>query len=84
VDRTAVVSDYALSGAGALRLVQRLRREVDAEVLEPYLPALLSAEPATIRAFLRHVEECFGSARGYFSEIDMDSALGYLAAALLD
>jgi protein-tyrosine phosphatase len=84
VDQAAVVSDYALSGAGALRLVQRLRRELDPEILEPYLPALLSAEPATIRGFLSLVDERFGSARGYFSEIDMDRALDDVTAALLD
>jgi hypothetical protein len=53
------------------------------EELEPYLPALLAAEPATMRGFLGRVDDEFGSVPRYLASIDMESAVGYLRAALL-
>ena len=50
-----VVADYALSGMGAVRLALRLR-ELGADNpsdLDRFLPALLSAEPDTMRRFPR-------------------------------
>ena len=83
VSPTDVVRDFARSAAGRLHLVQRLRQEMAPEELEPYLPALLAAEPATMRGFLGRVDDEFGSVPRYLASIDMESAVGYLRAALL-
>ena len=81
-----IVSDYALSGMGAARLALRLREHFAARPsdIEPYLPALLSAQPESMRAFLELLRTKFGSAEGYVEDIGLGSAIGYLRTALLD
>jgi protein-tyrosine phosphatase len=86
VDDADVVADYALSGMGAARLVLRLR-ELCADnsgELDRFLPALLSAEPDTMRCFLAQVRGEFGSVEGYVVHLGLTSAIGYLRAALLE
>jgi protein-tyrosine phosphatase len=81
-----VVADYALSGMGAARLALRLR-ELCADNLsdlDRFLPALLSAEPDTMRCFLARLRHEFGSIEGYVAHLGMTSAIGYLRDALLD
>jgi protein tyrosine/serine phosphatase len=81
-----VVADYALSGMGAARLALRLR-ELCADNLtdlERFLPALLSAEPDTMRAFLAGVRAEFGSVAGYVASLGMSSAIDFVRVALLE
>jgi hypothetical protein len=81
-----VVADYALSGMGAARLALRLRALCADSVadLERFLPALLSAEPGTMRAFLAGVRAEFGSVEAYVASLGMTSAIGFLRVALLE
>lgn len=86
VDDDDVVAEYALSGMGAARLALRLR-ELCADNLgdlDRFLPALLSAEPETMRCFLARVRLQFGSVEGYVAHLGMTSAIGYLRDALLE
>lgn len=86
VDDADVVADYALSGMGAARLALRLR-ELCADnlgELDRFLPALLSAEPDTMRCFLAQLRREFGSVQGYVAHLGMTSVTGYLRAALLE
>jgi hypothetical protein len=70
---------------GAARLALRLR-ELCADnlaELDRFLPALLSAEPDTMRCFLALVRREFGSVEGYLASLGLTSAAAYLRAALL-
>ena len=81
-----IVADYALSGMGAARLALRLR-ELCADNLgdlERFLPALLSAEPDSMRCFLARLRGEFGSVEGYVAHLGMTSAIDYLRDAVLD
>jgi len=80
-----IVADYVLSGFGAARLVIALhQRFLDRpEIVSRYVPALLSTHPANIGCFLDGLRAKFGSVEGYVSEIGMETAIGYLHAALL-
>ncbi len=81
-----IVADYALSGMGAARMALRLREQFAEQPtdLEPFLPALLSAHPETMRAFLELMRTKFGTVEGYIEEIGLGSAVGYLRDALLE
>jgi protein-tyrosine phosphatase len=81
-----IAAEYARSRAGAFKVVDRLRREVDAELqraLDPYLPAMLSADPVTMVRFLGLIDDEFGSMTGYLRHLDIVSAIPFLGAALL-
>ena len=52
--------------------------------LDRFLPALLSAEPDTMRRFLALLRREFGSVEGYIAHLGLTSAVGYLRAALLE
>jgi protein tyrosine/serine phosphatase len=85
VDDDDIVADYALSGMGAARLALKLR-ELCADNLadlERFLPALLSAEPDTMRCFLQMLRGKFGSVEGYVEYLGLTSAIDYLRAALI-
>jgi protein-tyrosine phosphatase len=86
VDDDDVVADYALSGMGAARLALRLRELCAANPadLERFLPALLSADPDTMRCFLALLREEFGSASGYVAHLGLGSAIGFLSAAMVE
>jgi protein-tyrosine phosphatase len=85
VEDADVVADYALSGMGAARLALRLRDlcAANPSELDRFLPALLSAEPATMHCFLAKVREKFGSVQGYLDDIGMGSAPKYLRRTLV-
>jgi protein-tyrosine phosphatase len=80
-----VIEEHARSAVGAARLVERLRGQMgaDRDDLDPYLPALLAAEPETMRRFLRRVHDEFGSTRQYLGGLGVGSAVDHLRAALL-
>ena len=80
-----IIDEYALSRVGALRIVGRLSEQMGADVddLEPYLPALLHADPETMRRFLRRVHDDFDGVTGYLRELGVLSCVGHLRAALL-
>lgn len=80
-----IIDDYALSRLGALRNVARLREQMgdDVDDLEPYLPALLHAEPETMRRFLRRLHDEFDGVTGYLRELGILSSVEHLRAALL-
>ncbi len=86
VSEDDIVADYALSGIGAARLALRLRDELTERPTEFHalLPALLSAEPDTMRRFLGLIRDTFGSVEGYVEHLDLASATGYLRDALLE
>jgi protein-tyrosine phosphatase len=81
-----IVADYALSGIGAARLALRLRDHFGDRYseLEPLLPALLSADPATMRLFLAAVRTEYGSVEGYVDHIGVSTAIPYLRDVLLE
>jgi protein-tyrosine phosphatase len=86
VDDDDVVADYALSGIGAARLALKLRELCADNVteLERFLPALLSAEPETMRCFLARLRAEFGSVHGYLAHLGHEQAPESLRAALLE
>ena len=85
VDDDDVVADYALSGMGAARLALRLRElcRDDMTALERFLPALLSADPETMRCFLFKVRDKFGSVPEYLDQLGVASSVDYVRAALV-
>jgi protein tyrosine/serine phosphatase len=85
VPTRTVVEEYALSRHGAARLVERLqaRMGTDRHDLEPYLPAMLAADPRTMIAFLHRVVDEFGSVHGYLRHLGVASTVDHLRAALL-
>ena len=86
VEDDDIVADYALSGMGTARLALRLR-ELCADNLgdlDRFLPALLSAEPDTMRCFLARLRGEFGSVEGYVAHLGMTSAIDYLRDAVLE
>lgn len=82
----AVACEHGLSRFGAERRVERLRLQMgaDQDDLDPYLPALLAADPDTMQGLLRRVCERFGSVRQYLRRLGILSSVDYLRAALLD
>jgi protein-tyrosine phosphatase len=81
-----IVQEYELSRIGAARLVERLEVQMgaDRDDLAPYLPALLAADPDTMRQFLHRIHAEFGSVRKYLASLGIESAVDHLRAALLD
>ena len=55
----------------------------DVADLEPYLPAMLHAEPETMRAFLRRVHDELDGVTGYLRSLGILSSVEHLRAALL-
>ncbi len=86
VDDDDVVADYALSGMGAARLALRLRELCTDNVkeLDRFMPALLSAEPDTMRGFLGLLRREFGSVEGYLTHLGTASVIAPLRAALIE
>jgi protein-tyrosine phosphatase len=81
-----VVADYALSGMGTARIALRLREACGAETgaLGRFLPALLSAEPETMRCFLCKVRDKFGSVPEYLDRLGVASTIAFIRGALVD
>ena len=83
----AIVQEYALSQVGAARIVERLRAQIrteDQHDLDPYLPALLAAEPETMRTFFRLVCDEFGSVTAYLRHLGIAGSVQHLRTALLE
>ncbi len=80
-----IIDEYALSRIGALRSVAQLQELMGADVddLEPYLPALLHAEPETMRRFLRRVHDDLDGVAGYLRRLGILSSVQHLRTALL-
>jgi protein-tyrosine phosphatase len=81
-----VVEDHARSRFAAFRMVDALRAQLDDEhcrALQPYLPALLAADPFTMLRFLDRIDEEFGSVVGYLDDLGVASAVPYVRHALL-
>jgi protein tyrosine/serine phosphatase len=82
----AIVDEYALSRRGAARIVETLHEQLDEQhrrALEPYLPALLAADPLTMLRFLGRIDDEFGSITGYLRHLGIVSTIPFLGAALL-
>jgi protein-tyrosine phosphatase len=79
------VDEYALSRVGARRAVERLQAQLgtDAADLDPYLSAMLHAEPDTMRRFLRRVHDDFDGVTGYLRRLGILSSVEHLRAALV-
>jgi protein-tyrosine phosphatase len=79
------VDEYALSRFGATRIVERLRGQLgaDAADLDPYLPAMLHADPDTMRRLLRRVHDELDGVTGYLRSLGVLSSVEHLRAALL-
>jgi protein tyrosine/serine phosphatase len=79
------VDEYALSRFGAARIVERLRERLgpDAADLDPYLPAMLHADPDSMRGFLRHVHDELDGVTGYLRSLGILSSVEHLRSALL-
>ena len=86
VDDDGVAADYALSGMGTARLALHLRElcHGDMSELTAFLPALLSADPDTIRCFLAMVRASFGSVEGYTDHIGAANCRVALRHALVE
>jgi protein-tyrosine phosphatase len=82
-----VVDEYAESRRGAASIVEALHAQLDdahCRALEPYLPALLAADPMTMRRFLGRIDDEFDSVTGYLRHLDVVSAIPFLGAALVE
>jgi protein-tyrosine phosphatase len=81
-----IVADYALSGPAMAGFVEYLERSYpDAkERLARLRPALVAADPATMRWLLAAVRADFGSFEGYLDHLGMASVVPFLRANLLD
>jgi protein tyrosine/serine phosphatase len=79
------VDEYALSRFGAARIVERLRERLgpDAADLDPYLPAMLHADPDSMRGFLRRVHDDLDGVTGYLRSLGILSSVEHLRSALL-
>lgn len=79
------VDEYALSRFGATRIVERLRERLgpDAADLDPYLPAMLHADPDSMRGFLRRVHDDLDGVTGYLRSLGILSSVEHLRSALL-
>jgi protein-tyrosine phosphatase len=82
----AIMVEHERSMVGASRLVARLRDQMGAEQhdLDPYVPALLAADPESIRRFLRLLHDEFGSVRRYLGSLGVGSAVDHVRAALVE
>jgi protein-tyrosine phosphatase len=81
-----IMEEHERSKIGATRLVARLRDQMgaDQDDLDPYVPALLAADPATMRRLLWLVHDEFGSVRQYLGGLGVGSAVDHVRAALLE
>jgi protein-tyrosine phosphatase len=82
----SIIADYALSGPAMARFIEHLHRtHPDAqEQLVRIAPAMIAAEPATMRGFVNGVTERYGSFSGYATEMGMASVVPHLRHNLLD
>jgi protein-tyrosine phosphatase len=80
-----IMEEHERSLVGATRMVEHLRSQMgaDQDDLDPYLPALLAADPDTMRRFLRRVHDEFGSVRQYLGRLGVGSSVDHLRAALV-
>ncbi|MHB8826416.1 MAG: tyrosine-protein phosphatase [Acidimicrobiales bacterium] len=66
VDRSIVISDYALSSSRTGALIARLKEDpLYRETLEQTDPSLLAADPSTMSTFLQAVDERYGGAESW-------------------
>lgn len=66
VDRSSVISDYALSSSRTDALIARLKEDpLYRETLEQTDPSLLAADPSTMSTFLHAVDERYGGAESW-------------------
>ena len=74
-----IVVDYTLSGPAMVRFVDHLQRTYpDArERLERIAPAMISADPESMRGFIDELRRAHGSFEGYVDDLGMASAVPY-------
>ncbi len=80
-----IVADYALSEPAMARLLAHMRLQYpDAQArLDEVAPVMFAANPETMQRFLASMRAEFGTFDRYAESLDVDSAAGYLRAALL-
>ena len=80
-----IVADYALSATAMHQLVAYYKRTYpdSVELLERLAPAMVAAEPDTMRALIDGIRRDFGSFDGYAEALGVGSAPTHLRAALL-
>ena len=86
VDDSDIIRDYALSHEAMRQMLDWLARTApdQQDVVSRYAPAILSAEPETMRVFLERLRVEFGSFDGYADEaLHVPKVGGYLRAQLL-
>jgi protein-tyrosine phosphatase len=75
VDDNTIVEDYALTGAIAGRLIERLREKSLRGGVDPALIELfLASEPQTMRSTLQHIARIYGSMPDYAVRIGLSGA----------
>jgi protein-tyrosine phosphatase len=82
----SIIDDYALSGPAMARFIEHLHRtypDVQEQLLR-IAPAMVAAEPATMRGFVDGVTERYGSFAGYAVDLGMASVVPHLRDNLLD
>ncbi len=85
VDRSIVISDYALSSSRTGALIARLKEDpLYRETLEQTDPSLLAADPSTMSTFLQAVDKRYGGAESWARARGITSSdLAHLRANLL-
>ena len=85
VSDETIVEDYSLSGQAMVRLVAHFQANYPAarEQLARVGPAMVSAEPETMRRFLQGVRADYGSFEGFVTDLGVGRTLPYLRASLL-
>jgi protein-tyrosine phosphatase len=80
-----IVEDYALSGPAMVQLVDHLKRTYPDfnERLVRIAPALIAADPESMRGFLAGLRAEYGTFDHYLTDLGMDSAAPYLRDILL-
>lgn len=86
VPAATIVEDYALSGAAMLDLLAWLESENpdSAQALARYAPAVTSAPPESMAAFLALLEEDYGGFDGVATALDVTDAVAILRTELLE
>jgi len=81
----AIVADYALSEPAMVRLLAYMRTQYpEAHArLDEVAPVMFAARPETMQRFLASMRADYGTFDNYAETLDVDSAAGYIRAALL-
>ena len=82
----AIVADYARSASAMPSLLERLMADHPeaSDAVAAYAPAILHAEPETMRTFVTLVERRFGGWTGLARTLGVDDAADALSRALVD